>query len=89
MSGWKFDDLRITVWKRLCEALYAAGLEKDSIEDLLEMTNTFDKEIYTSEPMTKWVSGVSMPYPFVFRAFETSLQSLPNNVSPLPKAAAT
>ncbi|KAF8555626.1 hypothetical protein OG21DRAFT_1483764 [Imleria badia] len=56
MSGWKFDDLRITVLRRLCEALYAVGLQKDASEDHLEMINTFEKDVYASEPITKWVS---------------------------------
>ena len=89
MSGWKFDNLHITVWQRLCEALHVAGRRKDADESLLEMVNNFEKEVYTSEPITKWVSGVSILYPFVFYAFKTSLQTLPTNVSPLPKVMAT
>lgn len=57
MSGWKFNELQITVRQRLCEALYAARRTKDSSEALLEMLNTFDEEIYMSAPITQWVSG--------------------------------
>ena len=85
MSGWKFDNLHITVRQRLCEAIYVAGRRKDAEEALLEMINSFDEEVYTSEPITKWVSGESRPYLLVFHVFKTSLQTLPTNVSPLPK----
>ena len=63
MSGWKFDNLHITVWQRLCEALYVAGRRKDAAESLLEMVYSFDKEVYTSELITKWVSGGLILYP--------------------------
>jgi hypothetical protein len=60
ISGWKFDDLSITVRQRLCEALYAAGRTKGASESLLQMVNTFDEEVYMSEPIAKWVSGELM-----------------------------
>ena len=88
MSGWKFDNLHITVRQRLCEALYVAGRRKDADESLLEMVNSFDKEVYTSELITKWVSGVLILYPLVFHVFKTSLQTLPTDVFPLPKVMA-
>ena len=31
-------------------------------ESLLKMVNTFDEEVYVSGPITKWVSGESMPH---------------------------
>ena len=86
MSGWKFDNLHITVQQRLCEALYVAGRRKDAAESLLEMVN---KEVYTSELITKWVSGVSILYPLVFHVLKTFLQTLPTNVSPLLKVMVT
>ena len=61
MSGWKFENLHITIRQRLCEALYAGGRKKDAIESLLEMVNTFGEEVYMSEPITKWVSRESIP----------------------------
>lgn len=90
MSGWKFDNLHITVWQRLCEALHAVGRKKDAGEFLLEMVNTLDEEIYSSKPITKWVSGEirylnNLP---VSNAFKIFLQTLSNNVSPLPKVIA-
>ena len=88
MSGWKFDNLHITVWQRLSEALYVAGRRKDAEESLLERVNSFD-EVYTSEPLAEWVSGESILYPLVFHVFKTSLQTLPTNVSPLPKVMVT
>ena len=88
MSGWKIDNLHITVRQRLCEALYAAGRTKSAGQSLLEMVNRFD-EVYTSKLHTKWVSGESILYPLMFPLFKTSLQTLPNNVSPLLKVLAT
>ena len=70
MSGWKFDNLDITIRQRLCEALYAGGRKKAARESLLEMVNTFGEEVYTTEPITKWVSRALIFYPFVFRGFE-------------------
>ena len=63
MSGWKFDNLHITVRQHICQALYLAGRRKDAAESLLEMVNSFDEEVYTSELITKWVSGESILYP--------------------------
>ena len=89
MCGRTFDDLHLTVRQRLCEALYAAGRKKDPGEALLEMVNTLDEEVYSSKSITKWVSGESIPYPFVWlHAFNTSLQTLPIDVSPLQKVMA-
>ena len=88
MSGWKFDNVHITVRQRLCEVLNVAGRRKDADESLLEMVNSFDEEVYTSELITKWVSGESM-YPLVFHILKTSLQTLLTNAFPLPKVLAT
>jgi len=41
VSGWKFDDLGITIRQRLCEVLVAAGREKAASEVVLETVNTF------------------------------------------------
>ena len=89
MSGWKFDNIHITIQQRLCEVLYVAGRRKDAAESLLEMVNSFDKEFYTSELIAKWVSGESILYPLVFHVSKTTLQTLPTNVSLLPKVMAT
>ncbi|KAF8423147.1 hypothetical protein L210DRAFT_3570785 [Boletus edulis BED1] len=56
ISGWKLDDLDITIRQRLCEALHTVGRTKDASESLLEMVNTLDEKVYASEPITKWVS---------------------------------
>ena len=89
MSGWKFDNPHITVRQRLCEALYVAGRRRDAEGSLLEMVNGFHEEVYTSELITKWVSGELTLYPLVFHVFKTSLQTLSTNVFLLPKAMAT
>ncbi|KAH0838774.1 hypothetical protein J3R83DRAFT_7149 [Lanmaoa asiatica] len=56
VSGWKFGSLAITIRQRLCEALYVASRTKEAGESLLEMVNVFDREVYMSETVTKWVS---------------------------------
>ena len=89
MSGWKIDNFHITIWQRLCQALHGAGRRKDAEESLLAMVNSCHEEVYTSELITKWVSGESIQYSLVFHVFTTSLQTLPTNVSPLPKVMAT
>ena len=70
MSGWKFDNLHITIRQRLCEALYASGRKEAARESLLELVNTFGEEVYTTESIAKWVSRESILFPFVFRGFE-------------------
>ena len=75
MSGWKIDNLHITVRQCLCEALYVADRRKDAGESLLEMVNGFEEEVYASELITKWVSGELILYTPVFYAFKTSLQT--------------
>ena len=64
MSGWKFDNLHITVRQHLCEALYAGGREEVARESPLELVNIFGEEVYMTEP--KWVSRESILNPFVF-----------------------
>ena len=73
MSGWRFDDLHITARQRLCEAMYATGRKKDAGEYLFEIVNTFNEDVYTSKPITKWVSGQLMLHLFVCRTLKASL----------------
>ena len=82
MLGRKFDNLHITVRQRLCEALPISSRWKDA-------DNSFGEEVYASELITKLVAGESILYPLTFHVFKTSLQTLPTNVSPLPKVMAT
>ncbi|KAF8123581.1 hypothetical protein EV363DRAFT_1356177 [Boletus edulis] len=56
VTGWKFDILDVMIQQRLCEALYTVGRIKDAGESLLEMVNTLEDKVYTSVPITKWVS---------------------------------
>ncbi|KAF8123583.1 hypothetical protein EV363DRAFT_1356190, partial [Boletus edulis] len=56
ITGWKFDNLHIVIRQHLCEALFAVGRIKDAGESLLEMVNTLEDKVYTSVPITKWVS---------------------------------
>jgi hypothetical protein len=57
ISGWKFDDLAITVRRRLCEALYAAGRINEAGEALLNIVNTVDEAFYMAEPIVTWLTG--------------------------------
>ncbi|KAN0080388.1 hypothetical protein V8E55_009954 [Tylopilus felleus] len=57
ISGWKFDELDLTIRQLLCEALYVAGHIKEARESLLNVVDTVDKELYmTRRPATTWVS---------------------------------
>ncbi|KAF8548910.1 hypothetical protein OG21DRAFT_1500722 [Imleria badia] len=57
ISHWRFDDLGITIRRRLCEALYAAGRTKDAAESLLNLVNPLDEDVSLSRPITtEWVS---------------------------------
>ena len=57
LLGWKFDNLDILVRQRLSEALYLAGRLMDAGESLLELVNTFEKEVYMHGDIVEWVSG--------------------------------
>jgi hypothetical protein len=57
MSGWKFDDLDITIRQCLCEALFAAGRRNEAGESLLEIVSGVDEALYTREPLATWVPG--------------------------------
>lgn len=57
ISGWRFDDLEITVQRHRCEALYAAGRIKEAGDSLLDIVKTVDKDVYMTEPIITWASG--------------------------------
>ena len=57
ISGWKFDNLEITIRQRLCEAIYAAGRTRDAGGSLLKLVHTFREEVYMNRPITEWVIG--------------------------------
>ena len=86
ISGWKFDDLSITIQQRVCEALYASGRTNEGGESLLKIVNTFDEEVYMNGSITKWVSGESVSHQSHCCASEAPPQILSADISPLPKA---
>lgn len=57
ISGWKFDDLDLTIRQSLCEAVFAAGRIKEAGESLLIMIHAMDKDTYMTRPVRSWVSG--------------------------------
>ncbi|KAF8129217.1 hypothetical protein EV363DRAFT_1169374 [Boletus edulis] len=57
ISGWRFDDLAITIRQRLCEALYAAGHTMDAGKSLLELVDTVGDDVRMSVSMAEWISG--------------------------------
>ncbi|KAF8119873.1 hypothetical protein EV363DRAFT_1378544 [Boletus edulis] len=57
ISGWRFDDLGITIRQRLCEALYAAGRTMDAGKSLLELVDTFGDDVCMGGSMAEWISG--------------------------------
>ncbi|KAG9311265.1 hypothetical protein JVU11DRAFT_8351 [Chiua virens] len=56
ISGWRFDNLGITIRQRLCEALYATGCTEGASESLLETVNLVDEKVYMREPTVRWIS---------------------------------
>ena len=57
ISGWKFDDLDITIRRCHCEALYAACRIKEAGESLLNTLNIVDEHVYMAPLVTTWISG--------------------------------
>ena len=65
ISGWKFDDLTVTIQQRLCEALFAADRIKEAGEAVLRIV---DQEGNMTKLVETWVSGELIPYlPFQCR----------------------
>ncbi|KAF8122511.1 hypothetical protein EV363DRAFT_1360163, partial [Boletus edulis] len=50
ITGWKFDNLDITIRQHLCEALFAVGRTDQAGEYLLDMINTSDKRFEFTFP---------------------------------------
>ncbi|KAF8546581.1 hypothetical protein OG21DRAFT_1102783 [Imleria badia] len=46
ISGWKFEDLGITIRQRQCEALYAVGRTRDAAECFHQMISELGEETY-------------------------------------------
>ena len=57
ISGWKFDNLDITIRQRLCESLYAAGRMKDAVECFHQITSELVGEMNLQGEHSKWVLG--------------------------------
>jgi len=84
ISGWKFDNLDITIRQRLSEALYTAGHIKEAGESLLNIVDTVGEEVYVARPITTWLLGEScFTRPSVMRS--KFHQFSPNDVSPPPR----
>ena len=86
-SGWKFDNLDVTVRQRLREALYAAGRTKDASKSHLKLVNTFAEAVYMSGSITEWISGEFTFTCLLFYLFKLFRQRLPIDTSPFQKAA--
>ncbi|KAF8546186.1 WD40 repeat-like protein, partial [Imleria badia] len=56
ISGWKFDDLGITIRQRLCEAMYATGRTKDAVDCFHQMTGELREEANSRGEQLEWVS---------------------------------
>ncbi|KAF8547863.1 hypothetical protein OG21DRAFT_1449832 [Imleria badia] len=56
ISGWSFHDLDITIRQRICEVLCAMGRIMEASECLLNIVSTVDEDMYTTRPVTTWVS---------------------------------
>jgi hypothetical protein len=80
---------RITVYRVICERLEAIERVTDAIECFLEMMSEFGGEVYTSVPMTEWVSGEFVFCLFVCHTFNVFGQISPTDVSPLSGGTVT
>lgn len=85
ISGWQFDDLDITVQRRLCEALYEAGRAKQAEDALLKMVNSITHVTNMTE-ITEWISGELCAIN-MFLCTDLLSQVLFKGVFRLPKAA--
>ena len=74
ISGWKFDNFGTIIQRQLCEALHVAGHTKRAGEAILEITNSFGDETYTSDGLSEWVSGKLIRRAYSCRAYKTSPQ---------------
>ena len=86
ISGWKFDNLGVTIQLQLCEAHYAAGHTKRAGETVLEIAKSFGDEMFTSNGLSKWVCGELILHPYSYRAYKTSPQISHNVASSLETA---
>jgi hypothetical protein len=80
---------RVTIYRVICERLEAIDRVTDVIECFLEMISELGEEVYTSEPMTEWLSGDFMFYLSVCHIFNAFGQISPTDVSPLSGATVT
>ena len=55
---------RCLVYRTICERLEAVALITDATECFQEMVSELREEIYTSGPMTEWLYGQFIFYPF-------------------------
>lgn len=67
--GWRFDNLNILVWQHLSENLYLAGHRMNAGKSLLELINTFGKEVYMYRAIVDWVSGEPTFCPSIYPMF--------------------
>ena len=68
-DGLQFTLPTVTVYRVICERLEAVDRVTDAIECLHDMMNGLGGEVYTSEPITEWVSGKFMFCLFVCHTF--------------------
>jgi hypothetical protein len=80
---------RVTIYWIICERLEVIARVTDAIECFLEMMSELGGEVYTSEPMTEWVSGELVFCLFVCHTFNVFGQISPTAVSPLSGAMVT
>ncbi|KAF8119879.1 hypothetical protein EV363DRAFT_1378598 [Boletus edulis] len=79
ISGWRFDDLGITIRQRLCEALYAAGRTMDAGKSLLELVDTFGDDVCTNGSMVEWISDFTHKCLSSPEINNATSETIPNN----------
>ena len=57
ISGWKFDNLDITIRRHLCETLYAAGRTSDAVGHFHQMTSESEEETHLDGEHLEWILG--------------------------------
>ena len=83
-DGLQFTLPRATIYRAICERLETINRVTDTIECFYKMMGELGGEVYTSGPMTEWVSGEFVFYRSVYRTFNLFGQISPTDVFPLP-----
>lgn len=54
ITGWVFEDLRLSIYRQLCEVCYAAGRTQEVLDTLRQMESNFKDEIKLRRELHEW-----------------------------------